>query len=68
MTSYGQIIEWGGQRIFVEGCKTMEEARQMAVEFALKSGWRPRYWWEVWRWHEPEKHLAPFVKKAKANL
>lgn len=43
-------------------CDTPSEARIAAVLAAVRVGWRPRKWWEWWRWREESQPLFPVVQ------
>lgn len=43
-TRRGTVSEWG-----VSGCPSVEQARQEAVSFALRGGWKAPRRWQFWR-------------------
>lgn len=52
---YGQTIKWTHfdgteESCSVEGCKSIEEARKLALNRAKKSGWVSPKLWQWWRW------------------
>ena len=64
MIKYGQSVVWttwrGGKReIWIEGCNSLEYARQIVFKQARDAGWTPPRWWQWWRWRDrPRKDLS----------
>lgn len=55
--TFGQTITWTGfygnkASYSISGCSTETEARSKAIESATAMGWKPRRWWEFWRWND----------------
>jgi hypothetical protein len=42
----------GLRTLTVTGCTSREDAKRKVVEIMVAEGWKPRRWWEFWRWDE----------------
>jgi len=56
---YGQSISWRGRdgtvtKISVDSHDNYTDAFRDAYESAVRLGYTPRRWWQVWRWAEPD--------------
>lgn len=55
MSSYGYSIHWSDIQgswycVSVDGCPSIAMAHIRCVMAAHGCGWRPRRWWQFWRW------------------
>ena len=50
--------EWGersgGRRKLVVSAPTLEDAKEQLDRLKCEWGWRPRKWWQWWRWGDRE--------------
>jgi hypothetical protein len=71
--SWGQQVEWtsfDGRKdsVSVSGCETLAEARQKAFDMAVRSGWKPKRWWQWWRWSDtPDLRRENTASETRGN-
>lgn len=51
--TYGLSVSYHNVRLTVQGCPSPDSAAERAADSMRRDGWKPRKWWQFWRWLEP---------------
>lgn len=46
---FGCTVDCGSEIVSAGGYNTPKEAKQVAISAAMKRGWEPPRWWQIWR-------------------